>query len=931
LEQRETAPDLLTRAAISAREVSGRAKTKRKGRAAKIGQVVAAAAQTSRSIAQGDHGYNGSSTGSAQRISSDDVDEQAILEEGDYDTEHTLDLVEQTRGLLLLADKQGLDLFSSDSVVSSSSPTHVQNTKRKPGRFSSFASPVSPKVSSLQSYDNIEESCSTAGSSTSGQALLGRILSVLRSLIEVDCLHKTHHFRLLRPPMGLQAACLDIATWLFHHQGWDVKVNMVELVIGGLYTMGENMAERICEWLEGRLIELLRKLAKERGGLDEVSKVAWQDPFSQTSNNNAGVTTFAFSVAPETAGSASSTGWRQYPPSSPIDRGLQDNALGVISIHLSSPSASSLTLQLASLVPRLLLALMSTTDLAASRLTTIYRVQRLLSLVFLAKPDCPLDLLEIIAYGPSTARRAATETLSTFFPSMIGHNAIARRPALSSYLAQRTKWETGQEKALGEDNTEDHHFIPWRVSSREEGSGGQCYVCCGLIHGFCIKCTLCRQYCHLHCYQNGVDCFIYKVAKMPSCKSGSYVVCTKFSTCLSQVDELLVTGSSHRNAHGLSQRQIGQHDLRLVNLFNITICAACHQPLWGETRQAYACMSGCQRFFHSSCVDQLSSEDTATCLHGKNVVDEIAASGRNPFTLTLATLVDSFAKAQSHLCVEKEALGNRSYDEIAILYGALWTQYQLLKNGLLSGSIWITDFDDSRKETDVLQLRRHLKVYEEHLRLNEPSASTATTDFGLVTNGGRILGQGYLFSERFLVFVSALVKSPVPSDRPSSPTPSEGYLTAQGSLAPQDTNQDGQRPVYEVLAMSVVTHTFAQDLNIHDPNLAAIFLKQLYVTGLVAISLEEDLTRQIVTDGTALCSFGLPLLMDSSPTVELLIMSVENLLSDIDLTSNEIALNLVCVRAWPSRLCSPYSLERLGGLLVRWLVSRVSKCREFSD
>jgi hypothetical protein len=34
----------------------------------------------------------------------------------------------------------------------------------------------------------------------------------------------------------------------------------------------------------------------------------------------------------------------------------------------------------------------------------------------------------------------------TFYPEATGHNAIARRPALTTYTAQRMRWETGQDK-----------------------------------------------------------------------------------------------------------------------------------------------------------------------------------------------------------------------------------------------------------------------------------------------------------------------------------------------------------------------------------------------------------------------------------------------------------------------------------------------------
>lgn len=232
----------------------------------KIGQTIAAAAHTGLSVAQGNAGQKHEPQ---QGIGSEDLEDQLLLEEGDWDTEATYDLVDQTRGLLVLAHKQGLDLFASDSEVGGTSISpQVRPAKRKTGRFSSFASPVSPQRST---FGNLQSPLHSASSTISGRTLLDRLLAVLTTLINVDCLHRTHQFRLLRPPIGLQAACLDIASYLYQNCNSGVKVQVLELVIGGIYTMGVGLLERICEWVEGRLGEMLGRLARERGGSDHTS------------------------------------------------------------------------------------------------------------------------------------------------------------------------------------------------------------------------------------------------------------------------------------------------------------------------------------------------------------------------------------------------------------------------------------------------------------------------------------------------------------------------------------------------------------------------------------------------------------------------------------------------------------------------------------
>nr|GFD55400.1 hypothetical protein [Tanacetum cinerariifolium] len=92
LESREEAPDLLSQAVTSAREVTGGIVVK-KGRVQKLGQVVVAAAHSGFNVAQGTD--SAASKQDFAGIASDDGDES--WSEG-WDTEKVYDLVEQMRG-----------------------------------------------------------------------------------------------------------------------------------------------------------------------------------------------------------------------------------------------------------------------------------------------------------------------------------------------------------------------------------------------------------------------------------------------------------------------------------------------------------------------------------------------------------------------------------------------------------------------------------------------------------------------------------------------------------------------------------------------------------------------------------------------------------------------------------------------------------------
>ncbi|WVQ73477.1 hypothetical protein IAR50_003049 [Cryptococcus sp. DSM 104548] len=948
LEQREPAPDILARAVVAARQASGLSKGKGKGKVLKMGQALAAAAT---------HGSSGTHKRHVSvpvgGVGSEDFQDQIVLDEGDWDTEATFSLVEQTRDLFVLAERQNLDLFAENGEpdVPILDATPVKNKKSRAGRFSSV-SPSAFKGSSAASYEADTSMTSTsvprASTSTipsmSGSYLLERALAALHSLISIDCLHRTHLFHPLCPPNALQAACLDIAGYLYAKCNVETKVMVVGMVVDGLYGMGEGMGEKVCEWLEGRMENLLRILAKERGEASgeasdrKAPSFDWTDPFSKPppTTTDAQLPTFAISAeSPDLIDPISTgPGWKRFSPTSPQFSFFPDHLPGLLSIQ-ATRDASPTAVQIAALVPRILMAISSTIDLSGSKLTMIHRIHRLLTIILSAKSDASLDLLSIIAYAPPTPRRTATELLATFYPNVMGHNTIARRLASTTYASQRTKWETGQFSALGEDDTEGHHFVPWRISSRDNSSveAIKCLVCEGEIHGFGIRCTMCREHQHLRCYTTtrssktpGV--FTYDVVIITPTSSSSHLVHVKFGYSVPNLEEELLS------PWHTAVRKAGQHTLRLVNLFTLSLCGECRLPLWGTTRQAYACETGCQRLFHAECLGRM---ERSQCRHGKEVVvDEISGEGNNPFTITLESLERDFYKHCQGLRLSQSEMESVSFDEVAVLFGALWLQYQLVKNGLSTGSLRIagetSSSDGKTKSTDPLNLRPVLKMYEEHLQVREEGISGAMCDFRHVAGIEKPLGTGYLFSDKFLAYCTALIRAP--SSESPDPHPhdnlGEGLLTPQGLPAPANhVFEDEPGNCYETLPLSFIFEALKSDLFLTSSQSLAAFVAQLTTIGLISLPPLPPLRYDNLSQLQQIqASFSLPLLMDSAPTTELLVLAIESLLNDLDLTMNEQGLRLMVNRAWPSLLCAPYALERLGKAAVGWIMAEEDCLRE---
>lgn len=254
LESRPAAPDVLDRAVINARKEAGHV-TRRRRFGSRLGSAAVAAvkgAQKKRIHIDEDDD------------DSDDVDDILLLDEDDWDTDTTTDLVEQMRDLLVLSDRQVLDLFGASHIAAIEKRT--AKDKRKSGRFSSMTASLA-KVSSHDAN----------GDAFSGPSLLKRLSAILRSLISIDCMYTTHRFRPYKPPYFLQSMCLDIAVVLYAKGDTGTKLQVFESVTDALYGWGNPMRERICEWLEGRLSDLLIRLAEERdeGMEDDSPKIVF--------------------------------------------------------------------------------------------------------------------------------------------------------------------------------------------------------------------------------------------------------------------------------------------------------------------------------------------------------------------------------------------------------------------------------------------------------------------------------------------------------------------------------------------------------------------------------------------------------------------------------------------------------------------------------
>jgi hypothetical protein len=87
-----------------------------------------------------------------------------------------------------------------------------------------------------------------------------------------------------------------------------------------------------------------------------------------------------------------------------------------------------------------------------------------------------------------------------------------------------------------------------------------------------------------------------------------------------------------------------------------------------------------------------------------------------------------------------------SFDELSVIYGALWMRYHLYKNGMTAGSI----VSSGDQVSDPFGMRSTLRQYEEDLATKSQTASNCASEFASNIHSLSPIGPGYLFADRYL-------------------------------------------------------------------------------------------------------------------------------------------------------------------------------------
>lgn len=583
------------------------------------------------------------------------------------------------------------------------------------------------------------------------------------------------------------------------------------------------------------------------------------------------------------------------------------SSIGLKLQSTNAPLQSPLIYYLASLIPPLLAGILERISLSSSqtRPEVLHRLYQLLHLIVETKVDSYIDILQVVGYHTPKARRSAANLLVAFWPKAVGHLIISKPfPTLEAVIQPRTR--------KTRDYPHDHQFTPWRFvpkPSRPSFHGFShydCHACSGPIHGFGLLCPFCMCAVHFDCYDYPKGCHLVQYA-MVSDKNVQRVAMYRFSSVL----------YDPRNKKPHSNR-IDGHTFRTVNLFTLCMCIICRKPLWGCTMQALNCIS-CMCFVHASCLSSGSVSNLPPCSHTKITSEHMDIDWIN----LRESCIDIH---RDILQLSKEKLAQHSYEEISIFYAFMWIQLQILTNGIALGAIVISQ--DGRnaahaKEHKVnsFELHRVIAWCEDLLSSTTFQCSDSMDDY-IHENHLLRSEHSMIFDWSNLVYISTAIKSQLTVKQVAHSSSSDLLNVYQPDTQITHASGISSHP-FEVIPLAHMRDILGHDFNIHSDVAARLILLHLHNLGLFD-RLDHEPT--LFTDGNTKdvpCIFPLPLGLDLSTNVEILVSAVEACLSDIDLSVNEVGFLLLIRKLWPNGLASDYALRRLTRMMLSWILDEV--------
>ncbi|EAU88627.2 hypothetical protein CC1G_12019 [Coprinopsis cinerea okayama7 len=774
-----------------------------------------------------------------------------------FSTEATFDLLLQLKDLLSMSLSQGWHIFEEDQS---------QDSTFKPKEEVKSASLLRRSRQSFSGKRSRSSSPTGSRQQVRVPELLSLCIAVLSSIIYEDCRFQIISPRPSRPPNALQALSLAVAQFLIHTHRHDPKVisRIGFAVIPAFSTFQPEMHGRLISFFETSVIRGILESLRHAQGFVSAEPSTLMSPVERRESNP-----IVSIHIDEVQGNS------HHELTGPVVK-VQSS---------SAPHQDSAIYYLSSLVAPLMAAILETVDIISLDATDelSVRFHQLMDVISNLKVDAYNDLLAIVAYHTARSRKQACAILASLWPKIIGHSSIST-PLSIPLMPQ---WSHIPHRISSAYVHNHHQFVPWHFIQKSTWSEETlpqhpCSACASAIHGFGLLCPFCLCSVHFDCY-DPPEGSLFLQYSLSSDASVQKVAMFRFSYLLASRDvgDPLLTPQ--------------RHNFKTINLFTVSLCHVCSQPLWGDVAQAVKCTE-CSLIAHPSCLNTLS---LPRCTILQLTSDQL--------TIDIKALRRSIVNHYPELRWTYDHLSMLSFEEVVVIHDILRTQLALLTNGIALGSIIVKQKGGSASvnqgtKLEEFELHRALGWCRELVESLRLPRSTATIDY-MEENNLNHHEISFLYDFSNLVYLTTAMKSPISTQAFNHP-PSSDLLNVNHFEAFGETTGDSTAHPYEAAPLSHLRDILNVEFNIHTPSVVNTLLIQLH-----HMSFFERLEAK-TTPFTESIS-------DNSTTLA----AVEVCLLDLDLSVNEFAFLLLVRRFWPNGLMSDYGLKRLARSILSWIIA----------
>ncbi|CAG8469783.1 6847_t:CDS:10 [Acaulospora colombiana] len=844
-----------------------------------------------------------------------------------YNTEHTCDLLNQLKDVLVVCDLQGIN-FADKSLSSLESSRSRGDPYRK-----------------------------------KRSGILENILAVLYDIVQNDCRYKVLNPRPLRPPYALHAIVIDVAHLLINQNpnspAWLYELGMT--MIQGFNCFGDSMRSRLLEFYGDFLIPQLMSF-KNPGNLKGSRKTgAFRSDNSLQLMSDDRISLANKEKSPHINITIDDEEEEVTPPvaievhlsdsdgASLSDVDLTDDeqsishrrkAARILSKKLSISYTGEFNIDayyIDSMFTPLLFSMVQFVTIEDSSLETLYQMNKTLGLMILQKPDLYLDIIEIMAHGDPASRMLATCMLFSFWGSSIGLPSIGEdllAMKYSEHLRAHENLQSGVED-YSPPKVHNHqlyshifsdHFLNKRQNNNDKYSSiivnnknaqlsspadvsNSCFQCHKPVVGFGLRCNTCKLGLHFECYNSDDGGFLTEY----SSESGVHKMSTpRYSNLMHGPREVTSINNQTADSHAnIISAYICGHTFHLINLFTLTLCMICRLPLWGIMHQGYRCAT-CNRFIHSSCLKSKSLETDVPC--HRSFLSESDA------LIDHESLRESFKSYYDPILISEERILTYNYEELSIMATIFQMQNNILNNGLLAGCLMIkpefqNPLSSKSERFEKFELQEAIALYESYLENGKVFLTSRSNEYWEGVR--RRCDLWIISSEDYLTHLASVIKFGIESEL------TDVHLSVNALVANLMPSADNNVVSPDgILNTKELIMWVRKQLGFHSDFSAKILLQQMANYGL----LDRIDGYPILFDDANIegingheCLFPLPFANECSPTVETLVASISACLSDVNVTVNECGFLLMTRRCWPDPYLSKYVLERLIYSIIEWV------------